>query len=526
MSAVRKTIFPSISASALKSTQSKGRDQGRTYYVNGSTGSDSNRGRSSASPWQTLAKVNATNFLPGDKILFAGGQTYTGQLAIAANMPGKATKPITIGSYGTGRATITRNTGTVVEIANQGGITVQDLIITSTGTSWAGLLAYNDLSGGVRKDKLVIQRVLVTGATTAGILVGGNNGTSGWKGLLISNCIVHDGTGSGIETYGNLAIRSITGVTIRSCKTYNCGRDGILVGGASGALVEYCEAYNCGGSADARVGIWMYHTDNGIIRYCESHHNVTPGTGDGGGFDIDGGCTNCRIEYCYSHDNEGGGFMAFAFSGSGGITNAVIRYCISENDGSVGFQYGGLSVGTENAATDPVDVTFHNNTVYQSIDGRAALSLVLPNEVSAKFYNNIVYAATNQFTYLISAYDDGGTVVGWTLKGNLYYAPVGVQIYWGTTTYTSIAAWRTATSQETDGGNVSVTGNPLVASAGSGGTTNGYNPNMAAYRLSAGSPAFAAGLDLGSKFGISLGGSDFYGRPVTAGSRDIGAYAA
>src|ERR1700674_522139 len=50
------------------------------YYVDASSGDDSNSGLSSASPWKTLAKVNATVFWPSDKILFRSGSAWTGQL--------------------------------------------------------------------------------------------------------------------------------------------------------------------------------------------------------------------------------------------------------------------------------------------------------------------------------------------------------------------------------------------------------------------------------------------------------------
>ena len=43
-----------------------------TYYVSPS-GNDNNSGTSTGAPWKTLAKVNNTNFSPGDKILFQRG---------------------------------------------------------------------------------------------------------------------------------------------------------------------------------------------------------------------------------------------------------------------------------------------------------------------------------------------------------------------------------------------------------------------------------------------------------------------
>ncbi len=72
---------------------------GVTYYV-ANSGSDSNNGTSSASPWQTIAHVNAQSFKPGDSILFQAGGTWREQLN--STWTGSPTSPITFGSYGTG----------------------------------------------------------------------------------------------------------------------------------------------------------------------------------------------------------------------------------------------------------------------------------------------------------------------------------------------------------------------------------------------------------------------------------------
>ena len=45
---------------------------GRDYYIS-STGDDTNPA-TEAEPWKSIEKVNATDFEPGDKILFQGGE--------------------------------------------------------------------------------------------------------------------------------------------------------------------------------------------------------------------------------------------------------------------------------------------------------------------------------------------------------------------------------------------------------------------------------------------------------------------
>ena len=46
-----------------------------TYYIDATAGSDTNAGTSPGAAWQTLAKVDATTFNPGDRILFHTDQT-------------------------------------------------------------------------------------------------------------------------------------------------------------------------------------------------------------------------------------------------------------------------------------------------------------------------------------------------------------------------------------------------------------------------------------------------------------------
>jgi hypothetical protein len=73
---------------------------GQTYYVS-PTGSDSNSGTSSSSPWQSLSNVDSTTFAPGSQILFqAGGNWYGQQLTTTSS--GTPSDPITYGSYGSG----------------------------------------------------------------------------------------------------------------------------------------------------------------------------------------------------------------------------------------------------------------------------------------------------------------------------------------------------------------------------------------------------------------------------------------
>src|SRR5262245_52091454 len=73
---------------------------GRNFYVDSAAGDDARSGISPDSAWKSLAKINATVFSPGDKILFKSGSSWTGQLWPKGS--GREGAPITIDKYGDG----------------------------------------------------------------------------------------------------------------------------------------------------------------------------------------------------------------------------------------------------------------------------------------------------------------------------------------------------------------------------------------------------------------------------------------
>jgi len=71
-----------------------------TYYVSSTSGSDANSGTSSASPWQTLAKVNAQTLAPGDSVLLRRGDSWNESLIPSSS--GTSANKISFDAYGAG----------------------------------------------------------------------------------------------------------------------------------------------------------------------------------------------------------------------------------------------------------------------------------------------------------------------------------------------------------------------------------------------------------------------------------------
>lgn len=72
---------------------------GQDYYLDATGGDDNSDGTSEDMAWQTLAKVNATTFQPGDRILLKAGEVWQNQ-QLTPQGSGEEGKPITIDMYG------------------------------------------------------------------------------------------------------------------------------------------------------------------------------------------------------------------------------------------------------------------------------------------------------------------------------------------------------------------------------------------------------------------------------------------
>jgi|GEM_PF-2494029 S-layer homology domain. len=171
-------VPPSVFASAAAGT---------TYYVDSEGGDDSSDGLSEETPWKSLAKVSATTFQPGDRILLKAGSEWTGEQLhpLGSGVEGS---PITIDSYG-GAAPLPKLNGagvidSVVEFYNQQYWDINNLEITNTAAG-----APNDPS------KLADLRGMHVTGQDAGVL----------KHFYIRGVFVHDVTGWNMWISGSTA---------------------------------------------------------------------------------------------------------------------------------------------------------------------------------------------------------------------------------------------------------------------------------------------------------------------------------
>ncbi|WP_425291094.1 PA14 domain-containing protein [Spirosoma linguale] len=110
-----------------------------TYYV-ANTGNDSNSGRSSDAPYQTISKINSLSLQPGDQVLFRRDDTFTGNLQIKQS--GTSDKPIVVDAYGSGNKPVLTGAVGVTAWTNIGNNTWQALC-PSCGSRVTGLYRNN-----------------------------------------------------------------------------------------------------------------------------------------------------------------------------------------------------------------------------------------------------------------------------------------------------------------------------------------------------------------------------------------------
>jgi len=535
------------------------RSTGRTYYVN-AAGLDTNSGLSAAAAWLTIARVNAQQYNPGDFVLFAGGQSFAGSLFFGANNRGNAENPITVKSYGGGVATINSAALVGCEIYDTAGIEVRNLTFVGTGTGLNaphGIYVHNDSVSWYQfatiLDHIVLDTLNVSGYGGNGIFISGEAGLSGFSNVTINNCTVSGCTFSRIDALqpdsagiivssqnqaygqGQFNYAPFQTITISNCTSYNnvgvtanpaVTGNGIYMGQTYGGLITNCVAHD-NGAADAGgcVGIWAYDCNFVTIQFCEVYNQTTTSANDGDGYDIDSGAFNSTLQYNYSHNNYGAGYLIYSYN-DGFVFNSqniTVRYNISENDcihsgtGNTGsiYIYNGAGAG------GLTGVSVYGNTVYQSRAGYFALRL---NQDFTGFAANNIFYSTGTAGLLAAA---AGVAADFPLRGNDWYSAGTFSMGWAGIQYGTYALWQTASAQEkVSGSNVGLTANPLLTNPGGGGTIGGYIPaNLTAYLVQAGTPCKGGGQNLATLFGVNLATTqDYYRNPALVGvSYDIGA---
>jgi len=492
----------------------------RDYFVS-ATGDD-NRPGSAAEPWRTLAKVNAVSLQPGDRVLLEGGRTFAGPLELGSDDRGTPARNIVVTSYGAGRAVIDGGNGRAVTVDGCDHVLVQRLKLVGAGRKTGNVTDGLYLAHSTGS---TVDQVEVLGFQHSGVEI------SGTRDARITQVHAHQNGFAGIRSGGDRS----TNLYVGYCLTENNPGDptilrnhsgsGIIVSEVDVALVEYCESTFNGWdqpwTGNGPVGIWTHDADRVTIQYCVAHHNRSTAS-DGGGFDFDGGVTNSVLQYNYSHDNFGSGYLICQYEGAPRFANNVVRFNVSQDDGLFDHN-AGIFVWVGGAGMESTLV--HNNTIWNTKGSAVAygISKEHANELpEIRFYNNILVSQGPQ----IFNETEGLGRIG-LFRGNLYWA-MGERGF-HVDGFESLEQWAAASGQErVDGRLVGLFADPALPRSGAAMLTSPADLHrLVEYQLREGSPAVGAGLDLRKAFGVDPGPADFYGNPLPSeGLLSIGAHEA
>ena len=493
-------------------------------------GDDTASGASSHAAWRTVERVNRARLLPGDRVLFEGGKSFSGNLVLSAEDSGRPGAPVVLDSFGTGRATLLAGLGTGILVENAHDLLVRNLVVVGAGRTnniGYGIRCDNTLPQAVRLANLTITNVEARGFGVFGVLVSGAK--SGFEHVRVSHCVLRDNLRGGMEIAGRLAWDSPAfahaDVQVDHCQAFdntgdpsylkNHSGSGIVLYQVDGGVLEHSQAWNngalCQSSGGGGVGLWACASRRVVIQHCESFSNRTS-SADGGGFDLDGGCQECVLQYNYSHDNDGPGLMVYSYPyASHADRGNIVRFNVSLHDARRGKRYSGLWVRTDGNEMTGLEIYNHTIVGGPWTDHAAR---IIPSKIEARLRNNIFIAIAPANPLRIDEASDRVRV-----EGNLYWRDGGsTEVAWGEQVYSSLQEWRDRTGQEMLNGQP--TGHfvdpELVFRRHdpADGPRQGV-PALRAFRPLPHSPALAGGLDLRRRFGIQMGDRDLLGVALT-----------
>jgi hypothetical protein len=537
---------PLLSSSSPHSAASSavGQSAGTTYYVSPS-GHDTATGTSPATAWRTLGHVSRIGLRPGDRLLLQGGGQFPGQLTIGRGDAGNAARPLVIGSYGRGPATIT-SIGAAVYVYDTAGIEISNLNLVGrppAGHSGAGLMLYSDLSAGRQLKQVTVDHVSVSGFYN-GISFGGKNAGAGFMDVRISNCLLSNNVDNGLLSYGplfngqspsyanqNVSVSDVVSFSNHGdpqVDTHNTG-NGIVLGSVRDGTIKDSTAYDNGGAGgdhEGPAGIWTYDSTDVDIERNLSYDNTTPNRVDGNGFGLDQNTSDSVMQRNLSFGNAGTGFLVYSSFKNGAEKNDVVRYNISSDDARDGTTfYGGITIDGVAA-----DVDIDQNTVIMTPSpglppGVSSPALRLSAELNGVNVRNNIFAS-NYGPVVADTTALKPTLA--SLQGNDYFTAFGPwSITWGSASYNSLAEWRSASSEETVAGHASgFTVDPETV-----GPVVGVQAKMApdgvaagrGFALRTGSALRGSGLNLAALHPGPGQATNFAGQPMSADHPNVGA---
>lgn len=317
----------------------------RTYYVDATSGADTNTGTAENLALKTLAAATALVLRPGDRILFKRGEVFADNASLRPNYSGLPGLPIIYDAYGVGASPIISPSATI------------PLYTTSTTVPSAYLIFRNlDFCSNAQA---YAAQVCLSHAS-------------------FENCTFRGATAVGLYLEGGSVYIYVRGCTIRNNGT--TAGSGIQVWGSAGEIsseiyIENCSSHS-NGAASGDHAIYLHQVVGAYVRRDVCYSNYDSGIKLSG-------CQGGVVEGNALYSNDSGLTMGGEVGELACNANLVMNNLLYANAwNSIVF----LGNATNNL--------FYNNTVYGPPDatGEAVVYFRTATNTGNQFYNNVLFA--------------------------------------------------------------------------------------------------------------------------------------
>lgn len=503
---------------------------GSVYYVDAQNGNDLASGKSPATAWKTMKKIESVFLQQGDKVLFKRGNIFRGSLFLKIIPSSKAITRI--GAYGKGEKPVLDAEGKEsfsLMLFNTPYIEVEDLTITQTAKDIPSIrrgiyyqaedrgevnhvhfknISFQDIVGNKGKEDGDLFAKRNAGLS---VEITGNNTPTYLNDYRIEGCRFYKVGRHGAVNQSSWSKRTLTtntnwvpskNVVIRNNVFEETSSDGLIVRVADGPLMEYNLFKRCSNELSGNAS-FTFNCDNALWQYNEACYTVyNTGDLDAAGFDSDFKSKNTIFQFNYAHHNEYGDMLITGGpSNFGGFNDGtIVRYNVFYNNGHHGIR---LSGGATNSR-------IYNNIIYKD------QNVATPTEPYEEFVTNRLFYTKNW----------GGWPKNTMYANNIYYyyhdsipasSDLNTNLSPGSVFFNNlIYANKIISYPEQENG---IRLNPLVKLPKGKKSWEGLM-NMLHFRLQEGSSAIDAGKPMEGTVS-----KDFNGTPIPQnGKVDIGAF--
>ena len=367
-----------------------------TYYVR-TGGNDTADGRSHATAWATLTKVNHTTLATSDVVLFHEADVFSGTLTV--DWAGTSSQPAVVGAYYLNASGVaTRGYATTRPVIDGGNTQPSShydalLRIRANRVRVENIKVIN--SNGRNIDAADSESSAVVGCSTDGAYGSGIHFLRSNHPLVENNYVAHAGKGfkDGVAWGGAVEMDQTSGAILRKNTVVEVYGEGLNSNASSGTLIEENYLY-----AVRAVGIYADASPDATIR-----RNIVVGT------------TNS--EYWRSGNTVGAGIALnnekYHYEAAIPLLSTVLTQRAKVYGNLVAFTSSGIAVWGEFALTSFDGLLIFNNTL---VDNNTQITVQSNPKPGSRFVNNVMLSLSS------GTRDVSGTDLGGMIANNNYFS--------------------------------------------------------------------------------------------------------